>query len=42
MTDFLAQAQDVCKYNQQHLQEIAPVIKQAFPDQLGAFINKNT
>jgi hypothetical protein len=31
LTSFLTECKDTCKYNQQHLQEIAPLIKSEFP-----------
>lgn len=41
LTDFLTQAQEVCKYNQQHLQAIAPSLKQDFPQRFAQFINNH-
>lgn len=39
---FLAAAQDICKYNQQHLLEIAPKIRSEFPGHFIKFIEKHT
>ena len=33
LVSFLAECKDICKYNQQHLQEIVPQIKTEFPQQ---------
>ena len=41
LVDFLAQCQDVCKYNQQHQLELIPKIKEEFPDRFFQFINKH-
>lgn len=39
---FLAAAQDICKYNQQHLLELAPRIRSEFPGRFVEFIRKHT
>ncbi len=39
---FLAAAQDICKYNQQHLLELAPRIRSEFPGRFVEFIGKHT
>jgi hypothetical protein len=37
---FLVAAHDVCKYNQQHLINLAPTIRAEFPDRFFNFVNK--
>lgn len=38
LTSFLREAETVCKYNQQHLREIAPRLKAEFPERFFQFI----
>jgi len=40
LTSFLSACKDVCKYNQQHLQEIIPRIRSDFPQKFFNLISK--
>jgi hypothetical protein len=40
LSSFLAAAQEVCKYNQQHLIELVPRIRSEFPNKFFNFINQ--
>jgi hypothetical protein len=39
LADFVAEARGVCKYNQQHLAELAPRIRQEFPQRFFNFLS---
>lgn len=41
LTDFLAACQDVCKYNQQHLDEFTKQTRQEFPEKFFQFLNQH-
>lgn len=41
LISFLSASQEVCKYNQQHLVELAPRIRQEFSDRFTQFIHKH-
>lgn len=41
LRSFLAAAKETCKYNQQHLLEIIPKIRQEFPDRFFNFVQEN-
>jgi hypothetical protein len=41
LDEFLAAAQDVCKYNQQHLAEMRIQVRQEFPDRFFQFIKQH-
>jgi len=40
LKSFLAAAEEVCKYNQQHLVEVRKTVKQEFPTRLSNFLSK--
>lgn len=42
LSAFVSETQEVCKYNQQHLSELAPLIRSQFPKQLEHFINERS
>lgn len=42
LSQFLLAAQDVCKYNQQHMLELAPQVRARFPEQFFQFLDQNT
>jgi hypothetical protein len=39
LASFLSECRDICKYNQQHLQELIPRIRSDFPPQFFNLIN---
>ena len=41
LEEFLTEARDICKYNQQHMAETAPKIRKEFPDRFFNFINQH-
>ena len=42
LSGFITETQEVCKYNQQHLSELVPLIRSQFPTQLEKFINERS
>ena len=42
LSQFLLAAQDVCKYNQQHMLELVPQVRARFPEQFFQFLDQNT
>ena len=41
LSQFLLAAQDVCKYNQQHMLELAPQVRARFPEQFFQFLDQH-
>ena len=42
LSSFVTETREICKYNQQHLLELAPLIRSQFPTQLEKFINERS
>jgi hypothetical protein len=42
LSGFITETREICKYNQQHLFELAPLIRSQFPTQLEKFINERS
>jgi len=42
LSGFIAETREICKYNQRHLSELAPLIRSQFPTQLEKFINERS
>ena len=42
LSGFITETREICKYNQQHLSELAPLIRSQFPTQLEKFVNERS
>jgi len=42
LSGFITETREICKYNQQHLSELVPLIRSQFPTQLEKFVNERS
>ncbi len=42
LSGFITETREVCKYNQQHLSELAPPIRSQFPTLLEKYVNERS